>query len=111
MSGFNNKRVDIYAHNIKSSVTFEPNTTKLANDLFEKFFSGKLVELSEKSTEILKDLSKKIDQPPEEVLRILLEDTIFEIKEPQKPVITLSKGKKQRGKIKTKQNKNFVKNW
>lgn len=110
MSEFNTKRVDIYAHNIKASIEFEPNTTKLANDLFEKFFSGKLIGLSDKHAQLLKDLSApdQLDAPAGEILEMILDGLNIVVEDkPEKTEIVLTKGKKKKLKVK-RGSDNFV---
>ncbi len=111
---FNSKKIEIAAHNIKASINYEPNTTKLANDLFEKFFSDKIVELTERHAQMLKELSApdQLDMSPSDILEMILNGVRLDPHlEEEKPVIALYKGGNKKKKVKIKTGNNFVNKW
>lgn len=79
--------------------------TGFVNNILEKYFEERLLELNDKNFQMIKELSIKMNKPMAEMLNLCLDAVKFEYQEIEKPVVPI---KKIKSNIKIKKQNPFT---
>lgn len=112
---FESKRIDVNEFNAKiftERYGSSMSCTAFTNQLLEKYFSGRLVEIDDHNYKVMRALSEKINNSIEKTVNLALESVDWSPDETPKPRITLDTGsKKVKPQKKVKQGINIIKDF